>query len=218
MKNISLLLGTIIGTLILIVGVAFFFSKSAPTAADTAAKPVDQELLVAGATKIKGKADAPITLVEFSDFQCPACKGYQPVVQQVLEKFPDSVRLVYHHFPLDQIHPNARLAAQASEVALEMGKFWEFHDLLFARQEEWGAITKKEDLIAKFSDYAAELKIDKKSFSAKIETLPVAEIVKKDADLGNTIGVQATPSFYVNGVQTAAPQLLETVSKLTEKK
>jgi protein-disulfide isomerase len=217
MKNLPLLLGTIFGTLILIVGVAFFFSgSSAPT--DQNAAPVDQAVLMDGATNIKGKPDAQITVVEFSDFQCHACKGYQPTVDQLSKQYPDTVKIVYRHFPLDEIHPNARLAAQAAEAAQEMGKFWEMHDKLFATQSDWEKIADKKQLLEKFSQYATELKIDKQEFLAKIESESVIEKVTKDKELGNSLTVQATPTFFVNGVKTAAPQLLTTVESLQTKK
>ena len=216
MKNVPLLVGTIFGTLLMIVGVAFFFSGSTP-ATDENAAPVDQAVLMENATKVKGPAEATVTVVEFSDFECPACKGYQATVEQITKQYPDSVKIVYKHFPLDEIHPNARLASQASEVALEAGKFWEFHDKLFAAQTEWAEITDKKQLLEKFSEYAAELKIDKEEFLAKIESESIVQKVQSDKELGNSLTVQATPTFFVNGIKTAAPQLLQTVESLHTK-
>lgn len=211
MKNIPLLLGTIIGTVALIVVVAFVFSKPQ---AGTEAKVVDAAKLVEGATNTTGKADATITVVEFSDFQCPSCKAAQPLVQQLKSEYADSVKFVYRHFPLDSIHPNARLAAQASEAAATEGKFWEFHDLLFAKQEEWADIIDKKELLEKFSEYAAQLDIDKVSFLERIESQEAVAKVNAEADLGKSVEVQATPTFFVNGQETAAPQLISTVESL----
>lgn len=213
MKNVPLLLGTIFGTILLIVGVAIFFSKSSPVA-QPSATPVDQSILLEDASKVKGKTEAAITVVEFSDFQCPACKGYQPMIQQLESQYPDTLKVVYKHYPLDQIHPNARFAAQASEVALEMGKFWEFHDKLFATQDDWSKIADKKELFTKFASYAEELKIDKAKFLEKIESDSIAQKVQKDKEVGDKVDVQATPTFFINGVKTAAPQLLETVESL----
>lgn len=208
MKNIPLLIGTVVGTIILIVAVAFLFSRSAPATETTT---VDTAQLVANATKIVGKDDAPVTVVEFSDFQCPSCLAAQPMVEQVLKQYPDTVKFVYRHFPLDQIHHNARLAAQASEVALTEQKFWEYHDLLFKHQSDWENITDKTQLLDTFAEYASQLKIDKKQFLEKIESAEVAKAVQTDQDLGNSIGVDATPTFFVNGKKTAAPQLLTVI-------
>jgi protein-disulfide isomerase len=217
MKNIPLLLGTIFGTLLMIVVVAVIFSSSTP-ATQSGEVVVDQAQLVQGATKIKGPETATITIVEFSDFECPACKSYQALLDQIIKTYPDAVRIVYRHFPLDSIHPNARLAAQASEVAGSQGKFWEFHDKLFAAQSEWEKIANKDELKAKFADYAAQLQIDKQLFLEKIESPEAVQAVKSDSDLGGSLSIQATPTFFVNGKMTAAPQLLETVKSLTEQK
>lgn len=212
MKNIPLLLGTIIGTVVLIVAVAFFFSK--PDAGTPQATTVDNSLLTENATNTFGSAESSITVVEFSDFQCPSCKAASPLVEQLKNEYSDSVNFVYRHFPLDSIHPNARLAAQAAEAAAIDDKFWEYHDLLFANQEEWAAITDKKDLMEKFGEYASQLDIDKDTFLERIESEEVIGKVAADSDLGQTVSIQGTPTFFVNGQQTAAPQLLATVESL----
>lgn len=229
MKNLPLLLGTILGTVVLIGIVAFLFSG--PAQAPTQTTAIDPQVLLADATKVSGGvspeameamtddtqvAELPepaVTVVEFSDFQCPACKAAQPLVEQLKDAYPE-MRFVYRHFPLDQIHANARLAAQASEVALQEGKFWEMHDMLFARQGDWEDIASKDTLIETFAGYAEELEIDKQAFIERIESTEVVEAVQADAALADEIGVQATPTFYVNGIQTPAPQLFATVESL----
>jgi len=117
MKNLPLLIGTIIGTLILVGGIAFFFSKETTVSS----QPVDQAELVSGTNNKVGGENPVATIVEFSDLQCPACRASQPLVKAVLEEYGDQVQLVYRHFPLDQIHPFARTAAIASEIAAEEG-------------------------------------------------------------------------------------------------
>lgn len=209
MKNVPLLVGTILGTVLLIVGIAYFFSG--PVSPTAEMPVVDQAQLLDGARYSFGPEQTAVTVVEFSDFQCPACKATEPIVSQLKNTYGDSVKFVYRHFPLDTIHPNARLAAQASEVAGDEGKFWEFHDLLFAKQEEWSDITDKQQLLNTFGDYASQLQIDKASFLEKIESQEVAERVSRDSDLGTDLQVNSTPTFYVNGKQTAAPQLLTAV-------
>jgi len=228
MKNLPLLLGTILGTVVLIGIVAFLFSG--PAQAPNEVAIVDQNLLLSNATKATSGAAAQaaaetaegeeptatepaVTVVEFSDFQCPACRAAQPLVNQLKAAYPE-VRLVYRHFPLDQIHPNARLAAQAAEAVVEDGKFWEMHDLLFARQDQWSDIASKDQLIETFSSYAAELEIDKQAFTERIESTEIVEAVQADVAVADQIRVQATPTFYVNGVQTPAPQLFATVESL----
>lgn len=204
MKNLPLLIGTLVGTVLLVVGVVWFLSRS------TTPQAVDPASLVPENAHRKGKADAKVTIVEFSDFQCPACRAVQPLVKSVADKYPDQVSVVYRHFPLT-IHPYAPLAAQAAEVAGEQNKFWEYHDILFERQPEWSELKSTEEVKQKFADYAQELGIDKASFLERIDTDYIKQLVTRDVTAGGSLRIQSTPTLYVNGQPTAAPQLLSTV-------
>ncbi len=206
MKNLPLLLGTLLGTILLIVGIVFFFSRSSTEQVVT-----DEAVLISETPQVRGPEEAPVTIVEFSDFQCPACRSVQPLVESILQNYPNQVRLVYRHFPLTSIHPNAPLAAQAAEAAAEDGKFYEYHDLLFARQEEWSEIGSQDELKERLGAYAEELSIDKASFLEKIESDHIKALVAEDVTAGSQLNVQATPTFYVNGRQTPASQLINTV-------
>jgi protein-disulfide isomerase len=213
MKNLPLLIGTIIGTLLLIFGVAFFYSGGTSPAGQSV---VDPAQAAGDARNAKGPETAPVTIVEFSDLQCPACRVAQPLVSQITTEFPEQVRLIFRHFPLDSIHMNARLAAQASEVAAEYELFWEYHDLLFAKQSEWEKITSRDELKALFAEYAEQLEIDKTEFASKIDSQQVVDAVQADAASALQLGVNATPTFYVNGVQTSAPELRATVESVLQ--
>lgn len=210
MKNLPLLIGTIVITLAVVVGIAFFFSSSSsqPTTADRSTIEANSQL-------IKGPESARVTIVEFSDFQCPACRAVQPLIKGVVEQYPDDVRLIYRHFPLLDIHPNAMMASQASEVAADEGKFWEMHDLLYQRQDEWSIIRDQQELISKFGDYAQELEIDKQSLVEKIQSDEIRDRVVKDMALASQLRVNSTPTIYVNGQQLSAPQQLLTVVEQT---
>lgn len=212
MKNIPLLIGTILGSILLIVGIAYFFSSTSQVGQES--QSVSQEQVAGEARLVKGATEsAKVQIVEFSDFQCPACRAAQPAVNEVMQQYGDQVQLIYRHFPLDSIHPNARDAALASEVAAQSGKFWEMHDLLFANQSEWGKIANRDELYQKFSDYAQQIQIDKNEFLAKIkDNQEIRDLVQADTQLGNDLKVSATPTFYVNGQQSSAPQLLQAVS------
>lgn len=141
---------------------------------------------------IKGKADAPVALVEFSDFQCPYCARVQPDLKALLEKYPDKVKLVYKHFPLD-FHQQARPAAIASMAAQEQGRFWEMHDVLF---QNFSALDP-----TKLEEYAKQAGLDvarfKKDFDAK--QAEYDKLVAADLQLGAQSGVQGTPSLYIGG-------------------
>lgn len=207
MKNLPLLLGTVIGSVVIIVVVALLFANSSPAPSGTT---VDQNTLTANALHVTGPAGAPVTIVEFSDFQCPSCRAAQPAIKQVLEQYSEQVRLVYRHYPLPQF-TNSRQASYAALAAQDAGLFWEYQELLYARQDEWSTITDRDSLKATLIAYAVELGIDSEAFTAKMETTEVAEQVQADAQIGREIGVSATPTIFVNGVQSPAPQLLSAV-------
>lgn len=238
MKNLPLLIGTIVGTLILIIAVAVLSSGGgsasqeqqvvdmALVAGDArhsslTAKAMMQETLDISENQATESSELlvpsqVITIVEFSDFQCPACKAALPAVERVKAVYPDEVNLIYRHFPLDSIHPNARLAAISTEAvaSLDESKFWLMHDKLFAEQESWSTISSRSELKDAFATYAVELGLDRAQFLEKMESDSVAELVNLDVAAGTQLGVNSTPTFYVNGVKTSAPQLLQAVESL----
>lgn len=138
---------------------------------------------------IRGNSKAGFTIVEFSDFQCPFCERFAPTVQQVLKEYGNKVRFVYKHFPLDSIHPWARPAALASECASEQGKFWEYHDALFQRQDEFGT-----DFWGKL---AGELKLNVGKFNDCVSSGKYAARVEADYQQGLVSGVRGTPHTIV---------------------
>lgn len=146
----------------------------------------------------KGSDDPKVVIVEFADFQCPGCRNAFPVLNDVMAKYSEHVQLVYRHFPLSSIHPNARAAAAASEAAGKQGQFWGMHGLLFENQSEWSQAsgTTRTDL---FANYADTLSIDRDKF---IEDLTSAEISSKinfDVALGRDLDVSSTPTIFVDG-------------------
>lgn len=213
MKNIPLLLGTIFGTLLLVLGVAVFFSNSAPQGADTA--PVDQALVLGEDPHIYGPENAPITIVEFSDFQCPACQATAPFIKQVMSQYPNEVRLVYRHFPLSSIHPYAQVAAEASEIAAAEGKFWEYHDLLFERFDDWTKLKSNDEVQTALVGFAGELGIDTTQFKEKIQSGEYRDAVLADVSVANSLTINGTPTLFVNGQRLSAPnQLPEVIEAL----
>jgi protein-disulfide isomerase len=214
MKNLPLLIGTILGTIILVIVLAVAFSSGGTSPSD---QVVPDEQLVTANSHIKGAAEsAKVTIVEFSDLQCPACRAAQPLVQKILNQYPNDVRLAYRHYPLDSIHPNARAAGVAAEAAAQEGKFWEMHDLLFDNQPAWAEIRDRGELNEKFAEYAQQLQIDKTSFLEKIESDQAKAKVQEDTSAAQQLGISATPTFFVNGRQTPAPQLESTVQSIID--
>jgi len=148
------------------------------------------------ADKVKGNPDATVVLAEYSDFQCPACASFTPILKEIVDTYGDQVRFEYHHFPLISIHPSAELAARVSEAAGAQGKFWEMHDLLFERQTSWSQNINPKNL---FTSYAEELGLDIDKFNRDLNSKTVREAVQNDMREGRTLLINATPTFYLNG-------------------
>lgn len=144
---------------------------------------------------VKGAEEEKATLIEYSDFQCPACATYYPMVKQLLDEYPEDLRVVYRHFPLPS-HKNAYPAALAAEAAGRQDKFWEMHDILFERQDEWSNLSNPQD---KFEEYAAELELDIELFTADYESDETRQKIDADMLSASQLGVNATPTFYLNG-------------------
>jgi len=149
-----------------------------------------------GESRFLGNPDAPVTLVEFGDYQCPSCKHYHPMTKELLRRHPDKVKFEFRHFPLVEIHRNAMGAALAAEAAGEQGKFWEMHDLLFQWQEKWSASSNPE---SEFLAYAAQLGLDSNRFMQVMRSPEVQQRILSDITRGRQASVMGTPTFFVNG-------------------
>jgi protein-disulfide isomerase len=154
------------------------------------------------ADHVRGPATAPVTITEYSDFQCPACEAYEPVLEKLEAVASSSFKLVYRHYPLPQ-HPNALPAAYASEAASLQGKFWEMHDLLFANHTDW---TEESDATPIFIGYATKLGLDVNKFKTDMASDAVKTRVQSDADEAQTLKLDYTPTFFLNGTVIPNPQ------------
>jgi len=139
----------------------------------------------------RGPDEAPVTLVEYGDFECPYCGRAEPAVREIVAEFGDDLRYVFRHLPLADVHPNAQLAAEAAEAAGAQGKFWEMHDLLFEHQDA----LKPMDLVG----YAGDLGLDVDRFTDELRRRVYAARVTEDIDTADQSGVTGTPTFFVNG-------------------
>lgn len=148
----------------------------------------------------RGNHDSKIILVEYSDFQCPACKSREPMIEKLLSEFGSHIRFVYRHFPLRNIHDNAQLSAQASEAAGLQGKFWEMHDKIFENQDTWKEQSNSA-AEAGFISYALELGLDVDKFKEDLNSNYVEDAVDEDYDSAVSSGVNATPTFFLNGAK-----------------
>jgi protein-disulfide isomerase len=139
---------------------------------------------------VRGSIDAPVTVVEYGDFECPYCGQAEPVVRELLRDFGD-VRYVWRHLPLNDVHPRAQLAAEAAEAAADQSAFWEMHDLLLDHQDALGP----RDLIA----YAEQLGLDLERFTNNLREHTGAARVAEDVDSADLSSVSGTPTFFING-------------------
>lgn len=147
---------------------------------------------------VLGKDNAPITIIEFSDFQCPFCERFfSQTFGQVKTNYIDTgkVKFVYRDFPLRSIHPNAQKAAEAAECANEQDKFWGYHDTLFNKQQEWASSI----AIPLFKQYAKDLGLDTDKFNTCLDSGKYQDEVNKDEQDGIRVGIQGTPAFFING-------------------
>jgi len=156
-----------------------------------------------------GPADAPITIIEFSDYQCPYCqKWHAQVWSKIAETYPDQVRLVYRDFPLYSIHPQAEPAANAANCANEQGKYWEFHNLLFT-----GGVGEGSDA---FEAYAGSLGLDMEAFRQCVAENRYEAEISADYEYAVGLGIQSTPTFFINGIALIGAQPFEAFQEVIE--
>lgn len=158
--------------------------------------PTRQEALsVREVDRIKGNlsADAPLTLIEYSDFECPSCGFFFPLVSELVEEFEEDLRFVYRHFPLS--FANSELAARATEAAGNQGKFFEMHDLLFNTQSDWSGRNARNEFVS----YAEELDLDLQQFESDLNAQETRLKVQEDRNSGTALNVSGTPTFFLNG-------------------
>jgi protein-disulfide isomerase len=146
---------------------------------------------VSAVDHVLGPVHAAVTVVEYGDFECPNCKQAAPAVKLLLQRFAGRVRLVYRHFPLEDVHPHALHAAQAAEAAGEQSKFWQMHDLLFDNQRHLK--------LAQLRSYAERLELDMARYTVEMDDEVYLQRVREHIDGGIRSGVRATPTFFIDG-------------------
>lgn len=221
MKNFlvqnKIFIAVVLGTLILLVGGVYLFSKG-PSSQSSGPKVASNLLEPANGQKTGGKVNgeyipasksANVTLTEFGDYQCPACSAYSTLVTQVITDFSGKLNYAFKNFPLSQ-HANASVSSYAAEAAGLQGKFWQMHELLYKNQDSWASST---DAKAIFVGYAKELGLNVDQFSKDIDSQKVKGFVQTDLADGQTVGINATPTFFINGVKIDSPQNLDAFKK-----
>jgi protein-disulfide isomerase len=163
----------------------------APAAARPQVDPNKVYTIPLGSSPMKGPKDAKVTIVKFSDYQCPFCSQAATLVEEVLKAYPTNVNLVYKQFPLTSIHPNALPAAKAALAAGKQGKYWEMHSLLFANQRELGP--------DKYKEFATKIGLDVPRWEKDMNAPEVAEQITRETNEARAADVTGTPTFFVNG-------------------
>ena len=200
MKN-KIILWAIITVVVIgsIFGIVKLASKSQPAGSDTLAVTISA---INDNENVKGGKEALATLIEYSDFQCPACGSYYPILKKVSEDLGAKVRFAYRHFPLPQ-HKNAKLAATVAEAAGKQGKFWEMHDLIFQNQSDW---SEEKNAAILFAKYAQDIGLDLARFQTDIASDDIKAKIENDYKSGVKAGVNSTPSFFLNGKKINNPR------------
>jgi protein-disulfide isomerase len=176
-------------------------------AVDYRLKPFRFELDSSGAPGI-GPETAEVTIVEFSDFQCPYCARYGPILKRLVDEYPNQVRVVFKQFPIASIHPQARKAAEASLCAGDQGKFWEMHDAMFENQSKLA--------VPQLKELATTVGLDTTQFNQCLDSGRHFQTVSKDLQDAMKVGVSGTPAFFVNGRPLKGSIPYETIAKLVE--
>jgi protein-disulfide isomerase len=152
------------------------------------------------ADHVYGNTKAKVVFVEYGDYQCPSCRGAYAQVKSATETYKDKVAFIFRNFPLTSLHPNARAASAAAEAAGLQGKYWEMHNMLYEGQADWEGLS-GDQRTNFFVNYAGELSLDEAKFKTDMASSAVNSKISFDQALGNKIGVNATPTFYLNGAQ-----------------
>lgn len=197
-KEAKILSGMAALAIIGVIGVALFSGGGKTPSNQIAEKKLaDQALLVKEDSYRIASSSAKVAIVEFGDFQCPACAEAEKTLKKILEEYQGKVSLVYRHFPLPQ-HKNATLASEAAEAAGAQGKFWEMHDRLYEGQKKWEESKGAKDI---FLTIASELGLNMDQFEKDLNSHRFAEKINTDKLDGNQLDLNSTPTFFVNGIK-----------------
>lgn len=213
MTKHNIILWGSVGALIIasVLGIIFLSGKSEKTSSVNSGEPRQ----ITAADWVRGDTAAKVVIIEYSDFQCPACGAYYPVLKRLEKKFGSQIGVAYRHFPLAQIHQNSELAALTAEAAGQQGKFWEMHDLLFENQKTWSTNPVVKEI---FIGYAKQLQLNENQFANDLGAKDLREKVSSSYKEGVSLGITGTPTFFLNGKRLPAPRTYEEFEKIISEK
>src|SRR6516225_7849112 len=192
-------------------GAAVYFSRAAEKPAAVASIPTNVDLK--GGGHFRGPENAQVTLVEFGDYQCPTCGYYHPFVKEILNRYPDKLRLEFHHFPLAGQHRNAVLAAMAAEAAGDQGKYWEMHDALYLSQRAWSEAPNAEQFMIVL---AGQIGLDVNKFMQGLRSPAVQDRIAQDVARANQLQLNETPTFMIDGKRVYIKATMEDFVQVIE--
>lgn len=197
-QEAKILIGIGVVTLAIVIGAAFMFGgASTPDKANPKISSAQEKILIRPDSHVEAVKGAKVTLVEFGDFECPACGAAYPVVTQILDNYKGKITFVFRNFPLS-MHPNAPIAAEAAEAAGAQGKFFDMYNALYQNQGDWG---EQKDPKPYLQKYAKVLGLNMDQFNSDINSNKYASKIQQDMNDGNALNVSATPTFFLNGEQ-----------------
>jgi protein-disulfide isomerase len=208
----------IVGFIVLVVGGmialgSYFGSSASPTQANFVATTVPA---VNAADWKEGNANAAVTLIEYGDYECPACGQYSPIVEKLFADYGSRVLFVFRNFPLYAVHPDAQISAQAAEAAGLQGKYWQMNDLLYKDQATWSAVSPNSVAGQYFDGYAKTLGLDVAKFDSDMNASSVSQKIQTDVAGGNDAKIDHTPTFFVNLTQIPNPTSYDGFKKVLD--
>ncbi len=201
--------GFIVIVILAVVAAAYFSGSASINSSGFTATTVPP---ITPADHVTGDASSKVSVIEYGDFECPACGEWEPLMEQLRQSYGDRVEFVFRNFPLYQIHPFAMIAAQAAEAAAEQGQYWQMHDLLYKEQSQWTANTSlaPADVVTQFfNGYAQQLGLNVTKFDTDINSSTTMARVQRDLTTGNAAQINHTPTFFVDLTQIQNPNGLQ---------
>lgn len=187
-------------------------SPSSPVQMTNVPPVSENDFVKKGNTASSASESAKVTLIEYGDFECPACGVYYPLVKQISEEFGKDLRVVHRFFPLTNVHKNAMISAQAAYAAGLQGKFWEMHNMLYENQSSWSETNPKDIFIS----YAKDLELDLDKFKTDLEADSTKQFIKQQEQSAISIGINSTPTFILNEARIQNPANYEAFKKLIQ--
>lgn len=204
-KKYSIWVGAVLVIILTIIGLIWLVTTPTPSGSSIKAEGISSSDIT------NGEKNGKVQLIEYSDFQCPACASYNPLVKQLLSDYKGKIYFAYRFFPLTNIHKNALISSQAGYAAYKQDKFFEMGDLMFTNQKDWAELS---DPRSVFVGYAKEIGLDTKRFESDLNSEEAKKIVKDSEEKAIAAGINSTPSFFVNGNKIQNPTGYDAFKKI----